>query len=157
MRNYIWELRALGHSYKSIASQLGVSARTVSQIGSAKARAGSLYEPIRSLHRAAVSKELQALDIHGRFVAINRRTISYEKLVSLPREISDMAGKLVKDWNRPYNNYIKDPAKYLKKMGTTTPPKHFTQEEVERRIKKSLSHKQEVEDAINDEGHFTSP
>jgi len=158
VRNYLWELKVLGNTYKSIAESLGVSSRAIGKIVKAGRVPSNnpLYGPIRNLHRNAITQNLQAHGIHGQFVAANRR-MPLGDLVNLPGKIQQIASKLGKDWNRPYNNYIKNPDAWRTKFPDTKPPHEFTQQEIEDRVKKSLSHKQKVEDAIDDEGHFTSP
>jgi hypothetical protein len=156
MRNYLWELKQLGHTYKSIAGALGVSPSTVSRAvkaGGVSSKSAS-YGAIRNLHRNAITKNLTDQGIHGAFVSANRR-MPIEDLMQLPGKIADVATKLKDAWNRPYENYKKDPdAWHIKFPDKKDPPHEFTQKEVEDRVKKALSQKQKLDDSLEPDAEY---
>jgi len=153
VRNYVWELKQLGYTYKGIAAELGTSSRTISQIGSAKARAGALYEPIRNLHRTAISQKLGEAGIKGEFRSAARR-MPFEDFIQLPDQISKLAGELKDKWNLGYYNFKDDPEGWRIKFPKRKDPKLFTQNEVEARVKKALSHKKKLDKSLDPDAEY---
>jgi len=157
MRNYLWELKQLDYTYNSIAGTLGVSPSTIGRwvkAGGVSSKSAS-YGAIRNLHRNAITKNLTDQGIHGAFVSANRR-MPLEDLLKLPGRITDVAGRLTDAWNRPYNNYMKDPDAWQIKFPGRKPPKQFELSEVEKRVKKAMSHKQKLDDSLYPDAEYWS-
>ena len=115
MRNYLYELKQLGQTYKSISQTLGLSSRQVSAIAHGDARLPvSVYEKTRTLHRTALSQSLQKEGITGAYrKSYERKT--YSDVIEARSNFNNAIESTHKIWNREYNSYKRDPVDWRKR------------------------------------------
>lgn len=169
MRNYIYELKTLGQSYKHISEKLGLPSRTISAIAHGDKRLPvALYEKTRNYHRTVVSKKLQSEGFHGLFRKAHERS-SIHQIYQSVTKLQTITDNTYKQWNRSYISYKRNPAEWKKrhpyqyykskndKYARWHTPHEISRAEIKKRISIGASRVYELDSCVNDSGNFVSP
>lgn len=115
MHNYLYELKQLGQSYKSIGQALGLPTSRVSAIAHGDARLPvSVYEKTRTLHRTTLSQALQKEGITGAYRKSYERA-NFTKVKDAIGSFNNAIDSTHKIWNREYLSYKRDPVDWKKR------------------------------------------
>ncbi len=135
-RNYIAELRLLGKSLTSIASELNRSPSTISRWAAGKTSPPSgLYEPIRNVSRRYMYKTMREAGFTPSKAGGRRRFIP-ARITKDISGIERIIDTLYHDWNASYRAYKRNPKGWIKAHPNRKIPRETSKDEIRRRIEK---------------------